>query len=64
MKSKMIAEAEGQKTFLVVLAAGEEAFSALTDFVQREGIGAASLTRWAPSSARRSPGSTARRTSM
>jgi predicted DNA-binding protein with PD1-like motif len=44
MKSKMIAEAEGQKTFLLVLAPGEEAFSAITDFARREGIGAASLT--------------------
>ncbi|MDB5379574.1 MAG: hypothetical protein JWR00_4020 [Rubritepida sp.] len=44
MKSKMIAEAEGQKTFLLVLAPGDEAFSVITDFARREGIGAASLT--------------------
>lgn len=44
MKSKMIAEAEGQKTFLLVLAPGEEAFSAITEFARREAIGAASLT--------------------
>jgi hypothetical protein len=44
MKSKMIAEAEGQKTFLLVLAPGDEAFSIITDFARREGIGAASLT--------------------
>jgi len=44
MKSKMIAEAEGQKTFLLVLDPGEEAFSAITDFARSEGIGAASLT--------------------
>ncbi|MBS7811912.1 PPC domain-containing DNA-binding protein [Roseococcus pinisoli] len=44
MKSKMIAEAAGQKTFLLVLAPGEEAFSAITDFAKAEKIGAASLT--------------------
>lgn len=44
MKSKMIAEAEGQKTFLLVLEPGEEAFSSIADFAQREKIGAASLT--------------------
>lgn len=44
MKSKRIAEAEGQKTFLLVLDSGEEAFSAITDFAKAEAIGAASLT--------------------
>jgi predicted DNA-binding protein with PD1-like motif len=44
MKSKMIAEAEGQKTFLLVLEPGEEAFSSIADFAQRESIRAASLT--------------------
>lgn len=44
MKSRMIAEAGGQKTFLLVLDAGEEAFSAITDFARAEGVGAASLT--------------------
>lgn len=44
MKSKMIAGAEGQKTFLLVLDPQEEAFAAITDFAVGEGIGAASLT--------------------
>lgn len=44
MKSKMIAEAEGQRTFLLVLDPGEEAFAAISDFARRERIGAASLT--------------------
>lgn len=44
MKSKMIAMAGGQKTFLLVLDPGEEAFAAITDFAKAEGIGAASLT--------------------
>jgi predicted DNA-binding protein with PD1-like motif len=44
MNSKMIAEAEGQKTFLLVLDPGEEAFSAITEFAKAEEIRAASLT--------------------
>lgn len=44
MKSKMIAEAGGQKTFLLVLDAGEEAFSTITEFARREGVLGASLT--------------------
>lgn len=44
MKSQKIAEAEGQKTFLLVLAPGEDAFSAITEFATAERIGAASLT--------------------
>ena len=44
MKSKMIAQAQGQKTFLLVLDSGEEAFGAITEFARRERIAAASLT--------------------
>ena len=34
MKSKMIAQAQGQKTFLLVLDLGEEAFAAITEFAR------------------------------
>ncbi|WP_424813954.1 PPC domain-containing DNA-binding protein [Roseococcus sp. YIM B11640] len=44
MQAKRIAEAEGLKTFLLVLDPGEEAFGAITDFAKREGVTAASLT--------------------
>ncbi|CDX22516.1 conserved hypothetical protein [Mesorhizobium sp. ORS 3324] len=44
MKSKLIAETCGQRTFVVVLDRGEEAFAALTAFAGQKGITGASLT--------------------
>lgn len=44
MKSKLVAETSGQKTFVVVLEPGEEAFARLTTFATEQGITAASLT--------------------
>src|SRR4051794_9681849 len=44
MKSQLVAESQGQRTFVVVLAPGEEAFSALTLFAIDQRIGRASLT--------------------
>ncbi|MBZ9754458.1 DNA-binding protein [Mesorhizobium sp. ESP6-5] len=44
MKSRLINEANGQRTFVVVLDPGEEAFAALTSFAVEQKIGSASLT--------------------
>ena len=44
MQSKLVAEGAGERTFVVILDAGEEAFSALAGFAAREGLSAASLT--------------------
>ncbi|MEI9413381.1 PPC domain-containing DNA-binding protein [Mesorhizobium sp. Cs1321R2N1] len=44
MKSRLVNEANGQRTFVVVLDPGEEAFSALTSFAVEQTIGSASLT--------------------
>ncbi|MBZ9995210.1 PPC domain-containing DNA-binding protein [Mesorhizobium sp. BH1-1-4] len=44
MKSRLVNEANGQRTFVVVLDPGEEAFSALTSFAVDQKIGSASLT--------------------
>jgi predicted DNA-binding protein with PD1-like motif len=44
MKTKLMAESAGQRTFVAVLDPGEEAFATLTAFAVREGIGGASLT--------------------
>ncbi|MDG4883971.1 PPC domain-containing DNA-binding protein [Mesorhizobium sp. WSM4884] len=44
MKSKLIAETSGQRTFVVVLDPGEEAIAALTTFAEQKGITGASLT--------------------
>ncbi|MBZ9708167.1 DNA-binding protein [Mesorhizobium sp. ESP7-2] len=44
MKSRLVNEANGQRTFVVVLDPGEEAFSALTSFTVEQTIGSASLT--------------------
>src|SRR5438552_640629 len=44
MKSRLAWEQAGERTFVLVLDAGEEAFSAITDFAARNGLGAASLT--------------------
>jgi predicted DNA-binding protein with PD1-like motif len=44
MKSKLVAAVAGERTFVVVLDAGEEAFTTLTAFAAAEGIRGASLT--------------------
>ncbi|MEI9409760.1 PPC domain-containing DNA-binding protein [Mesorhizobium salmacidum] len=44
MKSRLVNETKGQRTFVVVLDPGEEAFSALTSFAVEQTIGSASLT--------------------
>ncbi|TPJ70610.1 PPC domain-containing DNA-binding protein [Mesorhizobium sp. B2-7-1] len=44
MKSKLVAEASGQRIFVVVLDPGEEAFASLTGFAGQKGITGASLT--------------------
>jgi predicted DNA-binding protein with PD1-like motif len=44
MKSRLVWEDAGERTFVVVLDAGDEAFSALTDFANRSRLGGASLS--------------------
>lgn len=44
MKSKLVTETSGQRTFVVVLDPGEETIAALTTFAGQQGIAAASLT--------------------
>ncbi|HEX2886186.1 PPC domain-containing DNA-binding protein [Vineibacter terrae] len=44
MRSRLLHEDDGQRTFAVVLESGEEALESLNDFVTREGIGAAQLS--------------------
>lgn len=44
MKSRLVNEANGQRTFVVVLDPGEEAFAALTSFAVEQKIGSTSLT--------------------
>lgn len=44
MKSQLVAESAGQRTFVVVLDPGEEAFAQLTSFAVERGVGGASLT--------------------
>ena len=44
MKSRLVSEAGGQRTFVVVLHPGEEAFAALTAFAIDQGVDSASLT--------------------
>src|SRR5579862_4189313 len=44
MKSKLVAETAGERTFVLVLDPGEEAFSAITRFAADNHISAASLT--------------------
>lgn len=44
MKSKLVFENAGQRTFVVVLDAGEEAFAAIAAFAARENLCGASLT--------------------
>ena len=44
MESKLVAESAGERTFVLILDPGEEAFSTITAFAQRERVSAASLT--------------------
>jgi len=44
MKSKLVWENAGERTFIVVLDSGEEAFAAITAFAAEAGLKAASLT--------------------
>ena len=44
MKSRLVWEDAGERTYVVVLDAGDEAFAALTDFANRNRLGGASLT--------------------
>ncbi|ESY66885.1 MULTISPECIES: PPC domain-containing DNA-binding protein [Mesorhizobium] len=44
MKSRLVNEISGQRTFVVVLDPGEEAFMALTDFAADQKVDGASLT--------------------
>jgi uncharacterized protein len=44
MKSKLVSQIAGQRTFVVVLDAGEEAFAAITGFAAREKLRGASFT--------------------
>ena len=44
MKSKLVSQDDGVKTHVVVLESGEEAFEALTKYVNDAGIAAASLS--------------------
>lgn len=44
MHSKLVLQHEGERTFILVLDAGEEAFAAITAFAVKEQISAASLT--------------------
>ena len=44
MQSKLVFEEAGERTFVLVLAADEEAFAAISDFAARESLSAASLT--------------------
>jgi len=44
MKSKLVWEKAGERTFVLVLEPGEEAFAAITEFAGREKLSGASLT--------------------
>ena len=44
MKSKLVAEGDGERTFVLTLDPSEELFSTITGFAERENVGAASLT--------------------
>ena len=44
MKSKLVAEAAGERTFVLILDPDEEAFAAITGFARQRGLSAASLT--------------------
>lgn len=44
MKSRLVWEQAGERTFVLVLDAGDEAFSAISDFADSNHLGGASLT--------------------
>jgi uncharacterized protein len=44
MKSRLVWEQAGERTFVVVLDAGDEAFAALTEFANKNRLGGASLS--------------------
>ena len=44
MKSRLVWEQAGERTFVVVLDAGDEAFAAITDFADKNNLGGASLS--------------------
>lgn len=44
MQSKLVTEAAGQRTFVMILQSGEEAFRTISNFAAKEGFSAASLT--------------------
>jgi predicted DNA-binding protein with PD1-like motif len=44
MKSKLVSEKAGERTFVVILDPDEEAFAAITEFAGREKLSGASLT--------------------
>jgi hypothetical protein len=44
MKSKLVAANAGERTFVVILDPGEDAFAALSEFARREKLSAASIT--------------------
>jgi uncharacterized protein len=44
MKSKIVAESGGERTFVLILDPGEEAFATISRFAAQEGLNAASLT--------------------
>ena len=44
MKSRLVWEQAGERTFVAVLDAGDEAFATITDFANRYSLGGASLT--------------------
>lgn len=44
MKSKLVAESAGERTFVLILDPGDEAFATITKFTIEKGLSAASLT--------------------
>lgn len=38
MKSKLVADAAGERTFVLILDPGEEAFAAITGFARQRGL--------------------------
>ena len=44
MKSKLVAEGAGERTFVLILDPGEDAFATITKFTIEKGLSAASLT--------------------
>jgi len=44
MRSKLLSESDGVRTFVVVLDAGDEAFQSISDFAAAESIAAAAVT--------------------